>query len=76
MTAYDDLCVFPGEVGTVLVLDVKNSIAGTDAPEHDWPLALWPGGYERGPAGKTIAGCSPQPQPPDGKVMDAYADGR
>jgi hypothetical protein len=24
---------------------------------HDWPLALWPGGYERGPADMTIAGA-------------------
>lgn len=28
-------------------------------PRHDWPLALCPGGYEGGPAGRTIAGCGP-----------------
>ena len=31
-------------------------VTGASLAGHDWPLALSAGGYERGPAGLTIAG--------------------
>jgi hypothetical protein len=46
-------------------------------PGHDWPLALCAGGYERGPAGVTLAGRRPLAgEHLAGQAMDAYAGSR
>ena len=52
-------------------------VTGASLAGRDWPLALCTGGYERGPAGLTIAGRQPVTgNHGAGAALDACADWR